>query len=211
MSKSSKAWLHEHINDAYVKKAQAEGFRSRAAYKLQEIDTRDHLLAPGQTVVDLGAAPGSWSQMIARRIGSSGRLVAVDLLPVEPVAGAKVILGDFREDDVLAAVEKALEGRTVDLVVSDRAPNLSGGAVSDQARSLHLCELALEFAGKHLKHGGNFLVKTFQGAGQQEFRKTMEGRFKSVAVRKPGASRGRSAEVYLLGLSHRNGKSGGKT
>jgi len=105
VSKSSKAWLHEHINDAYVKKAQAEGFRSRAAYKLQEIDTRDHLLAPGQTVVDLGAAPGSWSQMIARRIGSSGRLVAVDLLPVEPVAGAKVILGDFREDDVLAAVE----------------------------------------------------------------------------------------------------------
>jgi len=211
VSKSSKAWLHEHINDAYVKKAQAEGFRSRAAYKLQEIDARDRLLAPGQTVVDLGAAPGSWSQMIARRIGSTGCLVAVDLLPVAPVAGAKVILGDFREDEVLAAVEKALEGRSVDLVVSDMAPNLSGVAVSDQARSLHLCELALEFAAKHLKVGGNFLVKTFQGGGQQEFRRAMEGQFKSVAVRKPDASRGRSAEVYLLGLGHRQGKSGGKT
>jgi 23S rRNA (uridine2552-2'-O)-methyltransferase len=199
LSKSSKAWLHEHVNDAYVKKAQADGFRSRAAYKLKEIDARDRLLAAGQVVVDLGAAPGSWSQAIAAKLGGRGRLIALDLLPVSPVPGAIIIQGDFREDAVLAELEKALQGREVDLVVSDMAPNLSGVPVSDQARSLHLCELALEFCVKHLKKEGNFLVKTFQGAGHAEFRKDMERRFRSVQVRKPGASRGRSAEVYLLG------------
>lgn len=199
MSKTSKGWMREHLNDTYVKQAQAQGFRSRAAYKLKEIDERDHLLSPGQVVVDLGAAPGSWTQVIATRVGASGKVVGVDLLPIDPIAGVEFIQGDFREDFVLAEVEKALAGRKVDLVVSDMAPNISGISSADQARSLHLCELALEFACKHLKSGGNFLVKTFQGAGFNDFQKDLHKHFKTVASRKPLASRGRSSEMYLLG------------
>ena len=198
MSKTSKAWMQEHVNDTYVKQAQAQGFRSRAAYKLKEIDERDHLLAPGQVVVDLGAAPGSWTQVIAGRVGASGKVIGLDLLPVDPIAGVELIQGDFREDAVLAELEKTLAGRKVDLVVSDMAPNISGISSADQARSLHLCELALEFSCKHLKRGGNFLVKTFQGAGFNAFQKELQKHFKTVASRKPQASRGRSSEMYLL-------------
>jgi 23S rRNA (uridine2552-2'-O)-methyltransferase len=198
MSKTSKAWMQEHVNDTYVKQAQADGFRSRAAYKLKEIDERDHLLTPGQVVVDLGAAPGSWTQVIASRVGASGKVIGVDLLPVDPIAGVELIQGDFREDAILTEVEKALAGRKVDLVVSDMAPNISGISSADQARSLHLCELALEFSCKHLKKGGNFLVKTFQGAGFNAFQKDLHKHFKTVTSRKPQASRGRSSEMYLL-------------
>ena len=199
MSKTSKAWMQEHVNDTYVKQAQAQGFRSRAAYKLKEIDERDHLLAPGLVVVDLGAAPGSWTQVIAAKVGHSGKVIGLDLLPVDPIAGVELIQGDFREDAVLAALEKALAGRKVDLVVSDMAPNISGISSADQARSLHLCELALDFACKHLKKGGNFLVKTFQGAGFNDFQKELRRNFKTVTSRKPLASRDRSSEMYLLG------------
>jgi 23S rRNA (uridine2552-2'-O)-methyltransferase len=194
MSKTSKAWMQEHVNDTYVKQAQAQGFRSRAAYKLKEIDERDHLLVPGLVVVDLGAAPGSWTQVIAAKVGSSGKVIGLDLLPVDPIAGVDLIQGDFREDAVLAALEKALAGRKVDLVVSDMAPNISGISSADQARSLHLCELALEFACKHLKKGGNF-----QGAGFNDFQKELRRNFKTVTSRKPLASRDRSSEMYLLG------------
>ena len=196
--------MQAHVKDTYVKKAQAQGFRSRAAYKLQEIDQRDHLLSAGQVVVDLGAAPGSWSQVIAARLGAKGLLVAVDLLPVAAIsgvncAGVQIIQGDFREAAVLAQVEKALAGRPVDLVVSDMAPNLSGVSSADQARSLELCGQALEFSCKHLKKGGNLLVKAFQGNACEEFRRDMARHFKTVQPRKPLASRDRSSELYLLG------------
>ncbi len=198
--KTSKAWMHEHVTDHYVQRAKAEGWRSRAAFKLMEIDDKDRLLRPGMTVVDLGAAPGGWSQVAAERTGSSGRVLALDLLDMAPVAGVKFIKGDFQEDAVLAELTLRLAGRTVDLVISDMAPNISGIAVSDQARAMHLAELALEFAHSHLKPGGNFLVKTFQGQGFDAFRKSMAAAFEKVVVRKPKSSRDRSSEVYLLGL-----------
>lgn len=190
--------MHEHLNDTYVQRANAEGYRARAAYKLMEIDERDHLLKPGRVVVDLGAAPGSWCQ-VARQRCSGGKVFALDLLPVEPLAGVDFLLGDFTEDAVLAELESRLDGAEVDLVLSDMAPNLSGVATVDQARSIYLCELALDFAQRHLKPNGQFLVKVFQGEGFMEFRRAMEGVFSSVQVRKPKASRDRSAEVYLLG------------
>ncbi len=198
-NKTSKAWLHEHLNDPYVLRAQAEGFRARAAYKLTEIDDRDHLLRPGAVVVDLGAAPGSWCQVAVKRCGPKGKVFALDLLPVESIPGVDVLQGDFTEDSVLAELERRLDGAPVDAVLSDMAPNLSGVASVDQARSIHLCELALDFASQHLKPGGQFVVKVFQGEGFMEFRKAMEAVFASVLVRKPKASRDRSAEVYLLG------------
>lgn len=198
-NKTSKAWLHEHLNDPYVLRAQAEGFRARAAYKLTEIDDRDHLLRPGAVVVDLGAAPGSWCQVAVKRCGPKGKVFALDLLPVESIPGVDVLQGDFTEDSVLAELERRLDGAPVDAVLSDMAPNLSGVASVDQARSIHLCELALDFASQHLKPGGQFVVKVFQGEGFMEFRKAMEAVFASVQVRKPKASRDRSAEVYLLG------------
>ncbi len=198
-NKTSKAWLHEHVNDPYVQRAQADGYRARAAYKLLEIDDRDRLLRPGAVVVDLGAAPGSWCQVAVKRCGPSGRVFALDLLPVEPISGVDFLLGDFTEDEVLAELERRLAGARVDAVLSDMAPNLSGVATVDQARSIHLCELALDFAAQHLKPSGQFVVKVFQGEGFMEFRKAMEAVFNSVQVRKPKASRDRSAEVYLLG------------
>lgn len=198
-SKTSKAWMREHINDPYVQRAKAEGYRSRAAYKLLELDKKDRLLVPGQLLVDLGAAPGSWSQVVVAKLGTKGRVVAVDLLPMEPLAGVHIVQGDFREQEVLDALLLALGGRKADLVISDLAPNISGIGVSDQARSMYLCELALEFARQCLAPGGSLLVKVFQGAGFTEFLAAMRKAFAKVGSRKPEASRGRSSEMYLLG------------
>jgi 23S rRNA (uridine2552-2'-O)-methyltransferase len=198
-SKTSKAWMREHINDPYVQRAKAEGYRSRAAYKLLELDKKDRLLVPGQLVVDLGAAPGSWSQVVVAKLGTKGRVVAVDLLPMEPLAGVHFVQGDFREQEVLDALLLALGGRKADLVISDLAPNISGIGVSDQARSMYLCELALEFARQCLAPGGSLVVKVFQGAGFTEFLAAMRKAFAKVGSRKPEASRGRSSEMYLLG------------
>jgi 23S rRNA (uridine2552-2'-O)-methyltransferase len=196
--KKSKAWMHEHVTDPYVQRAKAEGWRSRAVFKLIEIDEKDRLLKPGMTVVDLGAAPGSWCQYAARRIQPGGRLIALDLLEMTPMHGVEFIQGDFREDEVLHALEEALAGRPVDLVLSDMAPNMTGIAVSDQARVMHLAELTLEFCRDHLKPGGDLLVKVFQGADYPELLKSVRQAFETVAVRKPAASRDRSAETYLL-------------
>ena len=198
--KTSKAWMREHVTDPYVQRAKAEGWRSRAAFKLMEIDGKDKLLRPGMVVVDLGAAPGGWSQVAAERVGSGGRVLALDLLEMAPVGGVEFIRGDFREDAVLRELTFRLGGRLVDLVISDMAPNISGIAVSDQARAMYLAELALAFAVEHLKPGGRFLVKIFQGAGFDAFRKAMVAAFDKVVVRKPKSSRDRSSEVYLLGL-----------
>jgi 23S rRNA (uridine2552-2'-O)-methyltransferase len=198
-SKTSRAWMREHINDPYVQKAKAEGYRSRAAYKLLELDKKDRLLLPGQLLVDLGAAPGSWSQVALARVGGKGRVVAVDLLPMEPLPGVHFVQGDFREQEVLDALLLALGGRKADLVISDLAPNISGIAMSDQARSMYLCELALEFSRQCLKPGGSLLVKVFQGVGFAEFLAAMRKAFAKVGSRKPEASRGRSSEMYLLG------------
>ena len=197
-TKTSKAWMMEHVNDAYVQRAKAEGYRARAAYKLLEIDDRDHLLRPGMTVVDLGAAPGSWSQVAAKRC-SGGRIFALDLLVIEPITGVDFIQGDFSEDQALDELTARLEGARVDVVLSDMAPNMSGIELTDQARSIHLAELALDFALNHLRDGGAFLVKVFQGAGFMEFREAAGKHFRMLAVRKPKASRDRSPEVYLLG------------
>ena len=198
-SKTSKAWMREHVNDPYVQKAKAEGYRSRAAYKLLELDKRDRLFAPGQLVVDLGAAPGSWAQVAAAKLGAKGRVVAVDLLPLAPLPGVHFIQGDFREQEVLDALLAALGGSKADLVICDLAPNISGIGVSDQARAMYLAELALEFSRQCLKPGGSLLVKVFQGAGFTEFLADMRKAFEKVASRKPEASRGRSSELYLLG------------
>jgi 23S rRNA (uridine2552-2'-O)-methyltransferase len=198
-SKTSKAWMREHINDPYVQKAKAEGYRSRAAYKLLELDQKDRLLAHGQLVVDLGAAPGSWSQVAAAKLGAGGRVVAVDLLPMVALPRVQFVQGDFREQEVLDAILLALGGRKADLVISDLAPNISGIGMSDQARSMHLAELALEFSRQCLKPGGALVVKVFQGAGFTEFLAAMRKAFTKVGSRKPEASRGRSNEMYLLG------------
>ncbi|HUL92633.1 MAG TPA: RlmE family RNA methyltransferase [Burkholderiales bacterium] len=204
-SKSSNAWLKRHVNDPYVRKAAAQGYRARSAYKLLEIVRSDGLARPGDCVVDLGAAPGSWSQVLAERVGKAGRVVAVDLLEVAPIPGVTVIQGDFREEAVLRALEGALGGRKTDLVVSDLAPNISGVRSADQARSIHLGELALDFAKSHLNSRGALLVKAFQGAGYPELLAAMRRAFVSVASRKPGASRGESKEMYLLGKGLKNG------
>ena len=197
-NKTSKAWMHEHVNDPYVRRAQAEGMRSRAAYKLQQLAERDHLLKPGMVVVDLGAAPGGWSQVAGRAAGPKGRVVAVDLLEMTPVTGVTFIHGDFGDEAVLAEVETALGGSGADLVLSDMAPNISGVASVDQARSVALAELALEFAVNHLKPQGNFLVKLFQGSGFDALVADIRRKFVQVMIRKPEASRGRSNEVYVV-------------
>jgi len=204
-SKSSSAWLKRHVNDPYVHRAKAHGYRSRSAYKLIEIADRGGLARPGDVVVDLGAAPGGWAQVLAERVGRSGRVVAVDLLEIAPIPGVTIVRGDFREETVLQRLEEVLGARKLDLVVSDMAPNLSGVSATDQARSIHLCELALEFAKAHLKPKGAFLVKVFQGAGYSEFLAAMRGVFVAVASRKPGASRGDSREMYLLAKTLKGG------
>src|SRR5260221_4486464 len=198
-SKSSEAWLKRHVSDPYVRKAGAQGFRSRAAFKLLEIVRRDGLARPGDCAVDLGAAPGSWSQVLAGRVGKSGRVIALDLLEVSALPGVTVMQGDFRDESVLRRLEEALEGRKIDLVVSDLAPNISGVRATDQARGLPLCELALDFAKIHLNPRGAFLVKAFQGSGYPEFLAEMERVFEAATSRKPGASRGESEETDFFG------------
>jgi 23S rRNA (uridine2552-2'-O)-methyltransferase len=198
-NKTSKQWMREHVNDPFVQLAKKEGYRSRAAYKLLEIDAKDRLLKPGTVVVDLGATPGGWSQVAAAKVGRSGKVIALDLLPLDPLAGVDFIQGDFREDAVLRQLEDFLQGKPVGLVISDMAPNICGVASADQARALHLAELAMDFALEHLKPEGSFLVKVFQGAGFEDFHKLMRSRFAAVVTRKPKASRDRSSELYLLG------------
>jgi 23S rRNA (uridine2552-2'-O)-methyltransferase len=199
-TKTSKQWMREHINDPFVQQAQKDGYRSRAAYKLLEIDERDHLIKVGMVVVDLGATPGGWSQVAANKVGDKGKVIALDLLPLNPLPRVEFILGDFREDSVLAQLEEKLGGKQIGIVISDMAPNISGIDLSDQARSIHLAELALEFAALHLKPGGAFLVKVFQGVGFEDYVKAMRKHFAKVVSRKPKASRDRSSEVYMLGL-----------
>ena len=193
-----KAWVQEHVNDHWVKEATRLGYRSRAAFKLLELAEKDNLLQPGMRVVDLGSAPGSWTQVLHQRLGPGARIVAIDLLPMAPLRGVVFIQSDFREAEGLAALETALEGRKVDLVLSDLAPNLSGVAAADQARSVHLGELALEFSGDWLKPGGDLVVKAFQGGGFADLQRLLQTRFEKVYVRKPKASRDRSREVYLV-------------
>ena len=197
-SSPSNPWLREHVQDEFVRRAQKEGYRARAIYKLQEIDERDHLLKPGMVVVDLGAAPGSWCEYAVTRVGDRGRVIALDILPMEPIEGVEFIQGDFTEQEPLDRLLEILGGKPVDLVLSDMAPNISGIAVSDQARAMHLVELALDLADQILRPGGTLLVKIFQGRGFPEFQKAMQQRFKSVRTRKPKASRARSREIYLL-------------
>lgn len=202
-NKKNKAWMMEHVTDTYVQRAKAEGWRSRAAFKLIEIDDQDRLLKPGMTVVDLGSAPGSWSQVAVRRIAPGGRLIALDLLPMDDLQGVEFIQGDFREEDVLHQLEEKLQGRQVDLVLSDMAPNMSGIELTDQARVMLLAELTLEFCEKKMKPGGDMLVKVFQGSGFMELRSAVLKLFQTVQVRKPAASRGRSAENFLLARGKR--------
>jgi 23S rRNA (uridine2552-2'-O)-methyltransferase len=204
-TKSSKAWLREHVTDPYVKRAQREGYRSRAAYKLQQIAARDKLFIAGMTVVDLGAAPGGWSQIAAQAVAPGGRVLALDILEMPPLRGVTYVQGDFRDDSTQSELERLLAGGRVDLVLSDMAPNISGIAAADQARVMTLAEIALEFAVKHLKPQGKLLVKVFQGAGFDAFLRAMRERFRQVVVRKPEASRSRSSEVYLLGKCLRTG------
>lgn len=201
--KKSKAWMHEHVNDPYVQQAQKEGWRSRAVFKLAEIDEKDKLLKPGMVVVDLGATPGSWCQYVAKRIQPGGRLIALDLLDFSPLPGVEFIQGDFRDDAVLERLNSALAGRPVDLVLSDMAPNMTGIAATDSAQVLHLAELTLDFARQNLKPGGDLLVKVFQGAGFMELRQALQAAFETLATRKPAASRDRSAELYLLARKKR--------
>jgi len=211
--KVNKAWLHDHINDPYVKQAQREGYRARAAYKLKEIDETLKLLRPGQLVVDLGAAPGAWSQYVRRRFapvqaGSggaaggqlNGTIIALDLLEIEPIEGVDFIQGDFREEPVLARLEQRLGGRRVDVVVSDMAPNLSGIEASDAARMTDLVELAVDFARRHLVEDGALVCKVFHGSGHSQLVKLFKGVFRIVKPIKPKASRDRSAETFLVGI-----------
>jgi 23S rRNA (uridine2552-2'-O)-methyltransferase len=198
-----KAWMHEHVTDPYVQLAQRRGYRSRAAFKLLELDEKDDLLRRGIVAVDLGSAPGSWSQVLRERLGPHGLIVATDILPMDGLAGVRFVEADFTGDTGLAAVERALEGRRPDLVVSDMAPNLSGIDAVDQARSIHLAELALEFAVGHLQPGGDFAVKVFQGAGLAEFERAVRARFAKVHLRKPKASRDRSRELFLVAKGFR--------
>lgn len=220
--KVNKAWLHDHLTDPYVRRAQAEGYRSRAAYKLAEIDETFHLLRPGQTVVDLGAAPGAWSQYLRRRLlsgddagqggkASASTLIALDLLPMEPIEGVRFLQGDFREDAALQALEAALQGRAVDLVVSDMAPNLSGVASADAARMADLVELAVDFAERHLRPQGALVAKVFHGSGYSQLVERFKRSFRVVKPHKPAASRARSAETFLVGIGLKGGGAGAST
>jgi 23S rRNA (uridine2552-2'-O)-methyltransferase len=202
-SKSSSRWLAEHEADRYVLEARKLGYRSRAVFKLKEINEKDRLLKPGQVVVDLGAAPGGWSQWARPLLGAKGKLIALDILEMAPLPDVEFILGDFREESVLHRLEAALGGQAVDLVLSDMAPNVSGIDAADQAGSIYLCELAMDFAKAHLKPKGSLLVKIFQGSGFEDYLKTMRQTFESVTIRKPKASRPRSREVYLLARNFR--------
>lgn len=197
-SKSSRRWLTEHFDDYYVKMAQQQGLRSRSAFKLVELQEKYQLIKPGMTVVDLGSAPGGWCQVAQPLVGKSGRVIALDILEMEPVPGVDFILGDFTEGEPLQQLEAALAGQKVDLVLSDMAPNMSGMAAIDQAKAMYLAELALEFCKEHLKHGGDYVVKLFQGTDFDGYVREVRSLFEKVQVRKPKASRPRSREVYLL-------------
>ena len=197
-NKFVKAWMAEHVNDPWVKEATRLGYRSRAAFKLLELAEKDKLFRTGMRVADLGAAPGSWSQVLRERLGPNAAIIAIDLLPMEPIAGVTLVQADFRQDEGLAALENALGGRKLDLVISDLSPNLSGVEAADQARSVHLGELALGFALMWLQPGGDLVVKAFQGEGFAPFRRSIAVHFAKAYVRKPKASRDRSREVYLV-------------
>lgn len=212
--KFNKAWLDRHLSDPYVKQAQQRGYRSRGAFKLIEIDDRDQLVRPGIRVVDLGSTPGAWSQVLRERMTDrsgafQGRIIALDLLPMEPIPGVEFLLGDFREAEVLARLEQALDGHRVDLIVSDMAPNLSGVAAADAARMSDLIELALDFAAHHLKADGSLLVKCFHGSGYSQLVRRFKEVFEQVEPRKPKASRDESAETYLLGRRLKGAASAG--
>lgn len=204
-NKFSKNWMHEHLTDPYVRLAQKHNYRSRAAFKLTEIDEQERLIRPGMVIVDLGSAPGSWSQVLRERLarpgnaGLDGRVIALDLLPMQPVADVEFIQGDFRDDAVLAELESRLDGRKVDLVVSDMAPNLSGVAMADSAAVALVVELAVDFAARHLKPNGALLVKCFHGSGYSQLVELFKRTFRVVSVRKPKASRDKSAETFLVG------------
>jgi 23S rRNA (uridine2552-2'-O)-methyltransferase len=203
-NKFSKEWLQSHINDPYVKLAQQKGYRARAAFKLIEILEIEKLMRRGDVVVDLGSAPGSWSQVARERLVGpggvlDGRVIALDILPMEPIAGVQFLLGDFREDEVLKQLENLLEGQVVDLVISDMAPNLSGVGVADSARIQHVCDLALEFSRAHLKPDGALIVKAFHGSGFSQIVQSFKQQFKRVVERKPKASRSNSSETFLVG------------
>ena len=203
VTRTSKAWMQEHLNDEFVKRAQKEGYRARAAYKLIEIDDKDKLIKSGMTIVDLGSTPGSWSQVAVQRLKGHGKVIALDILEMMGIAGVTFIQGDFREETVLKQLQEAINNKPVDLVIADMAPNISGVKDVDQAGAAYLTELALEFSSEWLKPGGNFLVKVFIGSGFDEIVKTMRLRFDKVVTRKPKASRDRSSEVYLLGLGRK--------
>lgn len=201
--RSNRAWIQRHVTDPFVKAATAQGYRARSAFKLTEIDDKDHLIRPGMTVIDLGAAPGSWTQVVRQRLAAAdgrcrGRIFALDIQPMDPVADVVFLQGDFREQDVADRLGALLEGAKADLILSDLSPNLSGIAVADAARGLHLLELALEFALLQLKPGGTLLVKAFHGSGFSQFVAELKKHFSSVATRKPAASRAESAETYVL-------------
>ena len=203
-SKSSGSWLREHFDDPYVLKARAEGRRSRASFKLEEVQVRDYLINRGDVVVDLGAAPGGWTELAAKWVGMSGRVFALDLLPMNPVTQAQIIVGDFTEEVVLDELLQSLGDRRVDVVLSDMAPNMSGNRSIDQPRAMYLCELALDFARQTLNQGGSFFVKTFQGEGFDIFFRRLRADFSDLKTRKPKASRSRSRETYLLATGFRN-------
>lgn len=202
-SKSSGRWLKEHFDDPYVKMAQKDGYRSRASYKLLEIQEKDHILRPGMTVIDLGSAPGGWSQVVSRVIGDSGRLIASDILPMDGIADVTFIQGDFTEQEVFDQIMQAVDGKKIDLVISDMAPNMSGIRAADQASAMFLCELALDLAAKVLAPGGDFLIKVFHGEGFDDFLKQTRLMFDKVQMRKPQSSRDRSREQYLLARGFR--------
>jgi 23S rRNA (uridine2552-2'-O)-methyltransferase len=202
-SKSSRRWVSEHESDEFVRRARQEGWRSRAVFKLEEIQRKDHILRPGMVVVDLGAAPGGWSQYARHVMGDRGEVFAVDILPMDPVAGVTYIQGDFCDEKVLEELKDALEGKNVDLVLSDMAPNISGITAVDQPRAMYLAELALDFARSHLVAGGALVAKVFQGEGFQEFVRELRASFGSVRTRKPAASRARSREVYAVARNYR--------
>ena len=209
-NKLNKNWLHDHINDPYVKLAQKEGYRARAAYKLKEIDETENLIKPGQVIVDLGCTPGSWSQYVRNKLagkaggGIHGTIIGLDMLPMEPIADVHYIQGDFREEESVRQLEVILAGRKVDLVLSDMAPNLSGIAVADAARVEHLIDLAIEFSHAHLKPNGALLVKCFNGTGFSQLVENFRNEFKIVTQKKPKASRDKSSEIFLLGKSLKN-------
>ena len=198
-SKSSSRWLNEHVNDPYVKRAQKDGYRSRASYKLLELNEKDKLIRPGMLVMDLGSAPGGWSQVAGKIVGGNGRVIASDILPMDPLDNVDFIQGDFTEDSVFQQILAKLESRQPDLIISDIAPNISGVAVADQAASMYLVELTLDMVRQVLKPGGNYAVKVFQGEGSEAFLKDVRSSFEKVMIRKPEASRPRSREVYLVG------------